>query len=387
LTAAGSLLRARHGHARVTYVELFFDLVFVFAITQLSHALLHHLDWAGALQALLLFLAVWWVWIYTAWATNFLDPDRAPVRLALFALMLAGLVLAAAIPGAFGDQGLIFALAYTFMQLGRAAFMVHGIGRADAALRRNFIRVGLWLAAAAPFWVAGGLVSGEARLALWALALGIEYLSPMVNFRIPGLGRSMTTDWTIDPGHMAERCALMVIVALGESVLITGATFAEAKLSAPVLAAFLLAFLAAVAMWWVYFHIGERRATRHLAGMADPGHMARLGYTYLHMPIIAGIIVSAVGVSQLLTHPAGEASPALAAVLLGGPALYLAGLGMFKRLTMGHLPLSHSVGLALVLLLTPVSTALPPLGLSAVATGLLILVAVWEHRSLGRSAT
>ena len=381
-----TLLRRRgHGHARVTYVELFFDLVFVFAVTQLSHSLLDHLDGAGALQAGLLFLAVWWVWIYTSWSTNFLDPDRTPVRLMLFALMLAGLVLAASLPRAFADRGLDFALTYTGMQVGRAAFTVHGIGRADASLRRNFIRVGLWLAAASPFWIAGGFALGEARLMLWMVALAIEYVSPVLNFRVPGLGHSMTTDWTIDASHMAERCALMVIVALGESVLVTGATFADVPWTGPVIAAFLLAFVAATAMWWTYFHVGERRATQRLASMADPGVMARLGYTYLHMPIIAGIIVCAVGVSQLLTQPGGEASHRVAAVLLGGPFLYLVGLGLFKRITLGHLPLSHSVGCAAFLLLVPVSTAMPPLVLTGAATAVLILVAVWEHLSLGHT--
>ena len=392
MTAPGpraGLLRQRvpAAHARVTNVELFFDLVFVFAVTQVSHALLEHPDGLGALRAGMLFLAVWWVWVYTAWATNFLDPDRAPIRILLFGMMLAGLVLAMALPAAFDGRGLPFALAYVVMQLGRTAFLVAAIGPGDPALRRNFLRVLAWLVLAAPFWVAGGLLEGNARLALWGAALAIEYLSPAVYFWTPGLGRSSTTDWRVEGAHLAERCSLFVIIALGEALLVTGATFAALPWDAPHAAAFGIAFLGSAAMWWVYFHIGAERGAETIARSTDPGRMARLGYTYLHLLVVAGIVVAAVGDEMLLHHPEGVASRAAMHCVIGGPALYLLGLALFKRLSLGWLPLSHLFGLACLAALAATAPLLPALALAGLANATLVLVAVWEHVSLkGRAA-
>src|SRR5882724_6155887 len=235
LAARTNQLRARegHDHARVTYVELFFDLVFVFAVTQLSHGLLAHLTPLGALQATLLMMAVWWVWIYTSWITNWLDPERPAVRLMLFVLMAAGLVMSASIPQAFGARGAAFAGAYVFMQVGRSLFMLWALKQHDSGNYRNFQRITLWLALAALFWLAGAWFEGRQRIVLWAIAIGIEYLSPSVGMWVPGLGRSTPQDWKIDGGHLAERCALFVIIALGESLLVTGATFAEKPWSVP----------------------------------------------------------------------------------------------------------------------------------------------------------
>jgi len=385
--ARSGLLRERaHGHARVTNVELFFDLVFAFAITQVSHTLVHDLAHGvapgGLLRTGLLFVAVWWVWIYTAWATNFLDPERTPIRLMLFTLMLGGLVLSMALPHAFGERGLAFALAYAGMQVGRGVWLAWSIGPREPALRRNFVRVAAWLTLAAPFWLAGGLAEGDARLGWWALALGIELLSPLVYFWTPGLGRSTTLDWRVAGGHMAERCAGFVIIALGESIIVTGATFAALPWGGLHGLAFLIAFTGSVAMWWVYFHIGVERGAAHIEGSADPGRMARSGYTYMHLPIVGGIVVAAVADELTLQHPQGGASLAASLCILGGPALYLVGLALFKRISLGHLPLSHQVGLALLAGLAFAAGSLPVLALAAFANGVLILVAAWEHVSL-----
>jgi low temperature requirement protein LtrA len=383
--ARPALLRSRepHAHARVTFVELFFDLVFVFAITQLSHALVHDPTPAGALRAAVLFLAMWWVWIFTSWVTNWLDPDRGPIRTLLFLMMLAGLVLSMAIPSAFGERGLAFALAYTAMQVGRTAFMLWAIGPDDPALRRNFLRILVWLGAASPFWIIGGLVPPDARLGLWAIALAIEYVSPSVYFWVPGLGRSTIGDWQVEGAHLSERCALFIIIALGESILVTGATFAGMAWTAEAAAAFVTAFVGSIAMWWVYFNIGAERGTRHITSAGDPGRMARLGYTYLHLPVVAGIVVAAVGDEMILHHPQGHTDRAAVACILGGPALYLGGLLLFKRIGLGRLPLSHLVGLALLaLLLLVAAPVLSPLALAVSANAVLVLVAIWEHLSL-----
>src|ERR687884_119196 len=237
----GGLLRTRDGgEQRATPLELFFDLVYVFAITQLSHLLLDHLTVGGALETLFLLLAVWWAWVYTTWVANWFDPDRLPVRLMLVAVMLASLVMSVAIPDAFGERGLMFALAYVTIQVGRTVFVVIALNKSlgrSAPLSRNFQRILFWLLASGVFWIIGGLLEGEARYVLWVLALAVEYAGPVFGFYTPGLGRSTTEVWTVEGGHAAERCQLFVIIALGESILVTGTTF-EIETSVATVAAF-----------------------------------------------------------------------------------------------------------------------------------------------------
>jgi low temperature requirement protein LtrA len=383
--ARRSVLRPRRGHedSRVTFLELFFDLVFVFAVTQLSHLLLAHLSLSGVIQTTLLLMAVWWVWIFTSWVTNWLNPDRAPVRLMLIVLMLAGLVLSTSLPEAFESRGLAFAGAYVFMQVGRSLFMLWALGDQSAANRRNFQRITVWLSLAGVLWIAGGLAEQSARLGLWAAALLVEYLSPSVGFWTPRLGRSTTADWDIEGGHIAERCGLFIIIALGESILVTGATFGGLPWTPATALAFVTAFVGSVAMWWIYFNIGAERGSRLIASTADPGRLARLAYTYVHLPIVAGIIVGAVADELVLAHPAGHSSPGMIATLLGGPALYLAGNILFKRATAERLPLSHLGGLVLLALIAPLATLASPLATAVAATLVLIVVAAWEWRSLG----
>jgi low temperature requirement protein LtrA len=379
------LLRTRreHEHAKVGFVELFFDLVFVFAVTQLSHALLEHFTLLGAIQTTLLLMAVWWVWVYTTWVTNWLDPETPGVRLMLFVLMLAGLVLSTSLPEAFGTRGLAFAAAYVFMQVGRSLFMVWALGAHSPRNRRNFQRITVWLALSGVCWIAGGLADGTTRFGLWGFALFLEYLSPAVGFRVPGLGRSTTAEWDVEGGHMAERCGLFIIIALGESILITGATFSNLTWTPQTAAAFVTAFVGSVAMWWIYFSIGAERGSRVIATSVDPGRLARLAYTYIHLPIVAGIIVAAVADEFVLAHPAGHADLETAAAVLGGPALYLVGNILFKRTTSGRLPLSHLIGLGFLVLLVPLVPAASPLALATAAMLVLVLVAIWEWLSLG----
>jgi low temperature requirement protein LtrA len=384
LAARTSHLRVRNGHehSRVTFVELFFDLVFVFAVTQLSHRLLEHLTPFGALQTLVLMLALWWAWIDNAWLTNWVDPDRAPVRLLLLALMLLGLLVSSSIPKAFEERAPAFALAYGVMQIIPKLFMLWALKHHDRDNHRNCVRITIWRGAGVACWIAGGFVPPEARLAVWGLALVIDTVSPLIGFRVPGLGRSTTADWKVEGGHMAERCGLFIIIALGESILITGQTLEKLPWNAATLAAFANCFIGSAAMWVVYFNIGAERSTRHFTATDDPGRIARSGYTYLHIPIVAGIIVAAVGDELVLHHPGGHTDLKTAIVILGGPALYLAGNSLFKWLSAPWAPLSHTVGLVLLALLVPAVPFVPPLALSIAVTAMLVLVAVWEWVSL-----
>jgi low temperature requirement protein LtrA len=382
-----SLLRSRQARdsGRVTMVELFFDLVFAFAVTQLSHRLLAHLDWIGAAQTALLLFGVWWVWVYTSWVTNWLDPDRTPVRLCLFALMLAGLVLSASIPEAFTERRFAYIGAYVAMQVGRTLFFLWAVRHESLPMRRNFQRILIWLTTSGSLWIIGAFLEGEARFACWAVGLLIEIIGPAMYFRVPGLGRSTTADWDVDGGHLAERCAAFVIIALGESLLVTGATFAEAEWNTTTLVASVVAFLGSVAMWWVYFDSGAERASHRIAHSDDPGRIARVAYTYIHVLIVGGIIVCAVADEISLLHPGHADDPAIA-VILGGPALYLAGNALFKWVTNDRWrpPLSHVIGLALLLAAIPFAHALSALALAALTTAILMLVAIWETVALRR---
>ena len=382
--AGGALFRpiVPHQHSRVTYAELFFDLVFVFAVTQISHTLLAHFTPLDVLQVTLLFLAVWWVWVYTSWITNWLNPEKTPVRLLLFAMMLGGLVLSTSIPSAFDGRGLWFAIAYAAMQVGKTVFLWISTPPSRPRARMNAVRITAWLSVSAVFWIAGGLVQGELRLALWAIALAIEYVSPAVRFWIPRYGASSVADWVIEGGHMAERCALFVIIALGESVVVTGATFAELAWSGENLAAFVSVLIGSIAMWWIYFHIGAEAGSEQISRSSEPGRLARLAYTYLHMPIVAGIIVSAVADELVLKHPGGHSDLKTVISAIGGPLLFLFGTILFKHSFRGFLQLSHGFGIIALCVLAWFASELSPLMLSILTTAIMIVVAVWESISL-----
>jgi low temperature requirement protein LtrA len=373
-------------HSRVTYAELFFDLVFVFAVTQVSHTLLGHSTPLGVLQTTMLFLAVWWVWVYTSWITNWLNPELTPVRILLFFLMLGGLVLSTSIPKAFESRGLWFAIAYAAMQVGKTVFLWVSTPPTRTMARMNAVRITAWLSVSAIFWIAGGFAEGNSRMALWAVALGIEYISAAARFWIPKYGASSIEDWTVEGGHMAERCAGFIIIALGESIVVTGATFADLAWTTETVVGFVSAFIGALAMWWIYFHKGAGAGSELISKSSEPGRLARLAYTYLHLPIVAGIILSAVADELVLQHPGGHSDLRTVLSAIGGPLLFLVGTILFKHTIRGWLQLSHGVGIVVLAILAWFASALSPLMLSILTTAIMITVAAWESVSLRSGA-
>ncbi|CUZ13177.1 Predicted membrane protein [Serratia marcescens] len=381
-----NLLRVRDGQgASVSFSELLFDLIYVFAVTQLSHYLLHHLTLTGALETLLLWFAVWLAWQYTAWVTNWFNPDTRQIRLLLFAIMLLGLFAAAALPQAFGERGLIFALFYVAIQVGRSVTVLRLLVPGHP-LKRNFHRILGWLCISAVFWIAGGLAEGNARLALWAVAVLCEYVSPMFGFRLPVLGRSdSSSEWSIEGHHLAERCQLFVIVALGETILITGATLSEMESwNLPVLIASLVAFLGSLAMWWIYFDTSSKAGSHAISQAENPGQLGAY-FHYVHVALVGAIIVCAVANELVIAHPDGRIQNATAAVLLLGPALYLFANALYKRLVYHRLPLSHLVGLLALAVLAPVAYLTDLLMVNGLTTLIMVVVAVWESISRGRA--
>jgi low temperature requirement protein LtrA len=373
-------------HSRVTYAELFFDLVFVYAVTQISHMLLGRFTPLGAVQVTLLFLAVWWVWVYTTWVTNWLNPELTPVRILLFLLMLGGLVLSTSIPTAFEGRGLWFAIAYAAMQVGRTVFWLVSTPPERTLVRHNAIRILAWLSASAIFWVLGGFAEGQSRLWLWGVALTIEYIAPAALFWIPKLGPSSVEGWAVEGGHMAERCAGFIIIALGEAIVVNGATFAELTWTADIVGAFLSAFVGSIAMWWIYFHKGAEAGSELISKSAESGRVARLAYTYLHMPIVGGIILSAVADELVLKHPNGHSDIRTILSAIGGPLLFLVGTILFKHSIRGFLQLSHGAGIIALAGLAWFAGDLSPLILSFLTSAILIVVAVWETISLRSGA-
>lgn len=377
-----ALLRPRNGgEQRVTPLELFFDLVYVFAVTQLSHRLLEHLTVRGALETLMLLLAVWGAWIYTSWFTNWFDPNRLAVRLVLVAVMLASLVMSVALPDAFGDRGLMFALAYVAIQVGRTAFTFIALRKSlggSHPLSRTFQRILSWLVASGVLWIIGGLLDGEARYGLWGLALAVDYGGPVTGYYIPGLGRSRTEEWTIEGGHFAERCLLFVILALGESIVVTGTTFGQIQASTATVSAFVVAFLGSVALWWVYFARSAEAAREVISSSEDPGRLGRSAYTFFHLPMVAGIIAVAAADELTVAHPGERANAALVALTLGGTALFLAGHALFTWAIFGVLSWPRVVAIAALAALIPVGFAIPTLALSSIAGLIVVVLAVWD---------
>ena len=368
--------------SRVTNAELFFDLVFVYAVTQLSHTLLGRFTALGAVQVTLLFLAVWWVWVYTTWVTNWLDPEQTPVRLLLFLLMLGGLVLSTSIPTAFEGRGLWFAGAYAAMQVGRTLFWLLATPAHRTPVRHNAVRILAWLCGSAVFWILGGFAEGQSRLWLWVVALGIEYVAPTVRFWTPGLGFSSIEAWSVEGSHMAERCAGFIIIALGEAIVVNGATFADLTWTPKNVAAFLAALVGSIAMWWIYFHKGAEAGSEMISKSAESGRVARLAYTYLHMPIVGGIILAAVSDELVLKHPNGHADVKTIVSTIGAALVFLVGTILFKHVIRNFLQLSHGVGIVALAVLTFFAMDLSPLMLSIATTAILVIVAVWESLSL-----
>jgi len=378
------LFRSRApGADRVAFIELFFDLVFVFAVTQLSHHVIEHLTPRGVLEGALMLVAVWWVWIYTTWVTNWMNPEKTPVRWMLIAMMLAGLVLSTAIPYAFVERGLQFAIAYVVMQLGRTIFVIVSyrlVGQRDNAV--NLTRIAIWFVYAAPFWIAGALIGGDLQFVLWALALGIELAAPTVRYWVPGLNNSSMESWQVAGGHMAERAGLFMIVALGESIIVTGTVFSRSDFTPATISAFLAAFVSTILFWLLYFSHGAEHGHRFISASEQSGVIARLTYTYLHMLLVAGVVLVAVGDELVLAHPDDPLDQTTLAIIVAAPTLYLLGNLLFKRSIGRPWLRSHLLGMAALTVLWLAAPAIPgitPLMLTWIVNGIVALVVIIDE--------
>jgi low temperature requirement protein LtrA len=371
-----AILRKHTGTRGETNIEVFFDLVYAFAITQLSSRfLLDHLSIEGALQAVLLLAMIWLGWSYTMWLTNWLDPGHISVRLLLLALMLTSLAFSSGIPDAFGARGLAVGGAYAAMQIGRSVFAVAAL-RGDK-LQRNFERILAWCVVSGTLAIIGGLQHGLAREVLWLLAVSVDMAGSATGFFVPGLGRSTTKDWSIDGQHIAERCQSFVLIAIGESIVVIGAGLASGpNIGLRELAAIVVAFAGSVGLWWVYFDRSAEVAQSVIARHPNPGSLGRSAYHSIHPIMIGGIVAIAAGDHAIVSHPDSSAGVATALMLAGGSALFLAGHALFKVTVWNVTPWSRVVAIAVLLAFIPIAAGLPDLVVGAVAAGVVIAVAI-----------
>ncbi|KQO94473.1 low temperature requirement protein A [Leifsonia sp. Leaf264] len=386
-----NLLRPTTGEEshRVTFVELFFDLVFVFAITQLSHSLIAEPTPLRFAEVLILVGAVWWAWVDTTWIANWLNPARGAVRGMLIVLMLFGLLMSSAIPEAFAGKGWLFATAFVAMQLSRTTFAFFSFleqGRSANAL--NVVRIIIWYVVSGTIWITGGFAEPEQRIWIWVIALAIECTGPAARFWVPGMGKSPMETWEVSGEHMAERVGLFFIIALGESIIVTGSVFSAQPVSWEGFAALLAAFVGTVLLWLLYFAHGERSGSAYIAGAETSGRIARATYTYIPILMVIGIVLTAVGDDLVLAHPFGhhgQTDAATAAVITGGAAIYLFGTTLFKRSVGGPWLLTHLLGIVALGLVFLVAGLVNPLVLTWLVNVVLLVVVVideWRYRRL-----
>ena len=373
-------LRARDGgEQKTTAFELFFDLVYVFAVTQLSHLVIDgDLSLKSVGRALFLLIVVWWAWIYTTWMVNWFDPRSTRVRVVLLGVALASLLMSAAIPTAFTHHAALFAGAYVVLQMGRNVSAMLMLGRHEP-LRRVFERVVAWSCASGTLWIAGAFAGDSDRLALWGAALAVDLLAPLAGYRTPGRGRSRTAEWDVEGGHFADRLQAFIIVALGESIVVTGATASGHGLSPRVAIALGIAFLTTGALWWLYFDEVAEHAQRNIAESDDPGRLARDAYTYLHLPIVAGIIMVAVADDLLIAHPSHSLPAAGVAMTVAGPAVYLVGEALVRLRMISSVSPQRLLAVLALVLLGLVGHGLSALALSGGVAVVLIALTVWDH--------
>ena len=354
---------------KVTPLELFFDLVFVFAFTQVTATMSEDPSWAGIGRGMLVLAALWWCWGAYAWLTNAIDPEEGSSRLVVFAAMAAMLIAALAVPGAFGDDGVLFGVAYFVARLLHVVLFAEASD--DVDVHDAAIRLGYTAIPAPALLVLAGLLEGAGQIALWIVALGIDYAGPIV-FGVRG--------YSVSASHFAERFELIVIIALGESIVAVGAGASGTDLTAEVIAAALLGIGLAVALWWAYFDVVALYAARHFREFTGYERVliARDSYSYLHVLMIAGIVLVALGVKKTLAHVDEPLEGPTAFALMGGAATYLFGHVAFRLRNVRSVSLPRLVTALACLAMIPVATEVDALVALAMATAALFALITYE---------
>jgi low temperature requirement protein LtrA len=371
---AGTFGKAASGEQRddhqVTPLELFFDLAMVFAFTQVTRLFVADPTWNGVLRGVLILAALWWAWTVYSWLTSSLDVDEGGVRVAMLAAMGAMLFVALAVPGAFEQDAILFGCAYGVVRVLHVVLSAI-VARGNPGRRSALVRFAPTAILSASLLLVACFLEGDERLAVWLVALAIDYLGPVVI----GMGGG----WAVAAEHFAERHGLVVLLALGESIIAIGLG-AGRNLSAPVLAAAALGIVLVSALWWLYFDVAAIFSRRRLVGASgiDRARLARDAYTYLHLPLVAGIVVLAFGVETALHHVDQALDTVPAVALCGGTALYLLGQIAFLYRATRYLFRRRTIGAAVLLALIPVAVAVPALAALALVTAVSVLIVAYE---------
>lgn len=353
----------------VTPLELFFDLVFVFAITQVTSLLVREPTWHGVLRGSLVLAAIWWAWTGYAWLTSTLDVDEGIVRLVMLAAMAAMLGVALSVPGAFGGDAVLLGCSYLLVRLFHLVLYANA-GRGDPDLLRALLRIAPTELVGASLILVAGFLAGEARIAAWALALAIDYGGPAV-VALHG--------WRIAPSHFAERHGLIVLIALGESIVAIGVGAGFALTTGAITGA-VLGVVVVSALWWLYFDVAAIFSRRRLvqAVGVDQARLARDAYSYAHLPMVAGVVLFAFGLKTTLHHVDATLGRVAAAALCGGAALYLLGHVAFLFRTTGRVFRRRTLGALALLALIPVANVVPALGALALVGAVCSSVVAYE---------
>jgi low temperature requirement protein LtrA len=365
---AATLRREPEDPRQVTFLDLFFDLVFVFALFQLSHGLLEQLNWSGVFQTLVLLLAEWSVWNHTASISDRYDPHRTAIQLLVIGCMFGAFVLAATAPEAFGTRGLLFAGAYSAIQVGRSLILVVVTPGGE---QRPEVRQLLWFGVSALPWLAGAAAQGWAREVLWALAMTTDYISLRFGWPAPGLGRMHATEIAISGEHLAERQRQFFIIALGELILVTGLTLTSSGDSgADHEAAAVVAFATTALLWRIYIYRAGQVLGAAVTAASDPLRVT-ISALYALPVMVASLVGISVGDELVIRHPAGPSQPTWIAVILGGPALVLAGRMMFEYTVFSRVSRDRVIGILVLAAISPAMILAPPL-LAALAAAVLL---------------
>jgi low temperature requirement protein LtrA len=358
----------------VTPLELFFDLVYVFAIGQLSHHLLEHVDPRTGVETVILTLAVVYAWYMTAWGANWLEPGRRPVQLLLIGLMFASLLMSVAIPDAFDGRAWLFVTSYLLLQLGRSTFLIVALrGRPQG---EHFVNDLIWEVLTGCLWVAGAIADGDARLGLWGVAVAATYVGVSFLHWLPGRGQRIDIGHTeIAGGHLLERFRLFFIIALGETVLTMGTAFTDEPFELERLVALAIGFTGTVALWWCYFQRAEPLGEELIESADDAGGIG-LWATWTLTLIVLALIAIAVADELAIAHPGDDATVGLTILAFGGPALFLLSQLLFHRAVFGYIPLSRVLGLAALAILGVATAPLTMIVGIAASSAVLVAVAI-----------
>jgi low temperature requirement protein LtrA len=361
----------RREGSRVMPLELFFDLVFVLALTQCTALMADEPTWTGLGKGVLVLTVLWWAWVGYAWLTSVVEPEEALVRFTIFGAMAALLIVALSIPQAFGDWGLVFALSYAVVRLGQIGLFALASSD-DPALRRSLITGLTWSTTiGAGLLVGAAFADGPLQGALWLAAIAVDLAGPLL-FGVEG--------WQLEPGHFAERHGLIIIIALGESIVAIGVG-AEFGLDAGVVTAAVVGIAIAAALWWLYFDIVALVAERRLANAA-PGReqnaVARDSFSYLHLPMVAGIVLVALGMKKSLEHVGDPLKLEPSVALLGGTALYLLAHVAFRWRNVHRFSVQRVACAIVLVALIPMAVEVPALVTLVVIAGLLAALIAYE---------